>query len=244
MALALEQIFGELRQLAGSVKARRIDHEGRQHFGIAVFPRMGIEHEIHQGTFELRPQAPIHRKARASDFGGALQIQDSQLGAQFPMRLGREIKFARLTAATDLDVVLGATAHWDRFVRQVRNPRQQVLKFFIQRVLLFVKGCDPVADGAHGRLLFGGVDALLAQCCDFGAFRITARLQFFRLPDSGAAARIQIAECIERRRIRAGRQTGGDCIEIGPEIPQIVHFPMLTHAAEVQSDGSLTRAVL
>src|SRR5882762_10294485 len=48
--------------------------------------------------------------------------------------------------------------------------------------------------------------------------------------DGGATPRIEIAEFVERRRIRASGQPRGNGIEIGPEIPQIVHCPMLAHA--------------
>src|SRR5262249_3405165 len=53
--------------------------------------------------------------------------------------------------------------------------------------------------------------------------------------DGSAAARIQVTEGVERRGIRAGRQTRRDRIEISAENPQIMHFSMLTHTVRVCS---------
>ena len=61
-----------------------------------------VEHEVGQRPLQPRSQVPVHGKARAGEFGGALQIEHAQLFAQFPVRLGREIEFRRLCPSAGL----------------------------------------------------------------------------------------------------------------------------------------------
>ena len=114
-------------------------------------------------------------------------------------------------------------------MRNIWNPRQQLLKFLVQRARLLFQRGDPIADFAQFLLLLRSIHTLLSQSGYACALRVPPRFQLFRLMDRGAAARVQIAKGVEIRRIRAGRQTRGNGLEISPEIPQIVHFSMLTH---------------
>ena len=200
-----------------------------------MLPRVRIEHEIDQRALELRSEAPVHGKPRAGDFSGALEIQNPQIGTEFPVGLRSEIELAGLAAAPDLDIFLRATTHRNRFVRQVRNPGQQILMLLVERADLLIERGYLVAQRAQGLLFLCGIDTLFAQPGDLSAFIVTTRFQFFRFVNHGAAARIQILESIERRRIRTGRQARCNFVEMGPEKPEIVHFPMLTQPGHFEA---------
>src|SRR5690349_3794471 len=85
MFLELEQVAGKFRQLAGSIHGRRIHGVRRQHFRVAMLARVQVEHEVRESPLQLRSQIPIHSKSRARELGGALQIKNAKLLAQFPM---------------------------------------------------------------------------------------------------------------------------------------------------------------
>src|SRR5207253_7926624 len=92
VVLALEQIGGEFRKLAGSVKALRVHQKGREHFGVAVATRVDIQKKIDQRALQARAHPPVERETRAGDLGGAVEIQDAQSGTQVPVSLGVKIE--------------------------------------------------------------------------------------------------------------------------------------------------------
>ena len=65
----------------------RVDHEGRQHFGIAVLLRVQVEHEADQRPLQPRARAHVDGKPRAAQLGGAFQVENAQRFAKFPVRL-------------------------------------------------------------------------------------------------------------------------------------------------------------
>ena len=89
---AAEKVFGKLGQLAGSEQALAVDHEGRQHFGVAVLLRVQVEHEADEGPFEPRARAHVDGEARAGELGGAFQVENAERFAEFPVRLGFEVE--------------------------------------------------------------------------------------------------------------------------------------------------------
>ena len=85
MLSTLNRSASNFGQLAGAVEAGGIGHERRQDFGIAVVLGMDVQHEIDERAFELRAQTPVDGETRAGDFGGALEIENAEVGAQVPM---------------------------------------------------------------------------------------------------------------------------------------------------------------
>ena len=166
----LEQILLELRQLPGAVEARRVDHERRQHFGIAVLARVHVEHEVDQRALQLRAQAPVHREPRAGDLGRALQIEDAELRPQVPVRLWvrnrtraacpsgapRRCPFGCLPTGTDSCGIFGM-------------PASSCAELLVERLDLLVERGDPVADVADLLLPLRGVCAFALQFADLAA---------------------------------------------------------------------------
>ncbi len=184
--LDLEQIVLELGKLPGAEQAGRVDQERRQHFGIAVLARVNVQHEVDQRAFQPGADAPIDGKPRAGDFGGALQIQNLQLGPEIPMRLGLKIELARLAPAADFDVVVRALAHRHGFVRNIRNAGHQIAESFIDGLGFFIQGSNAIADLADLLLDRGGVLPGFLELPDFDALGVLLRLQLSRLRVSAA----------------------------------------------------------
>ncbi len=109
---------------------------------------VNVQKEIDERPLQSRADAPVNRKPRAGDLGGALQIQDLQLRAQIPMRLGFEIELARLAPAAHFDVVVRALAHRHGLVRDVGDAGHQIAKGFVGGLGLFIQRRDAFADGA------------------------------------------------------------------------------------------------
>src|SRR5665647_1719246 len=127
-ALALEQVFGEFGKLAGAVEAGGIHQEGRQHFGVAVFPGMHVEEKVYKCALQPGAQAPVEREARAGDLAGAREIEDAEFGTEVPMSFGLEVELRRPARAAYFHVVVGGAAHRDGFVRDVGDAGEQFLE--------------------------------------------------------------------------------------------------------------------
>ncbi len=122
----LEQVGFELRQLPGAVHGVGIDQERRQHLGVAMLAGVQVEHEVHQRALQPRAQVPIDGEARAGQLGGALQVEDAQLLAQLPVRLGREVELRRRAPAAHFDVVRFGLADRNAVVGKIGDAGQDV----------------------------------------------------------------------------------------------------------------------
>ena len=111
---------------------------------------MGIEHELRQCTMQSRDAALHYRKARASQFGGDIEIQ-SKWGADIDMVLDFEIKTARGPDLAHLDIGSLIRSHCDRLVRQVWHRHHEVADVMLQSfqtrieiLLLRFSGVEPL----------------------------------------------------------------------------------------------------
>ena len=96
LVVAVEEVFGELRQLAGAEERLRVDHVGRQDFGVPVFAGVEVEHEVGEGAFEARSLAEVDDEARAGDLRGAVEVEDAEGFAQLPVGLGGKVELGLL----------------------------------------------------------------------------------------------------------------------------------------------------
>src|SRR2546428_13302105 len=131
-----KQIGCEFGELPCSVHRLGIDQVRRKHFSIAVFTGVQVEHEVGEGSLQLRTHLPVHGKTRAGKLGSALEIEYAKLLTNFPMRLGREIKVRRRAPAADLDIIFGSLANGHAVVWDVRNSG----KHLVQAGLIFCRG--------------------------------------------------------------------------------------------------------
>ena len=192
--LQLEKILRELRQLARSIKARRVDGKRRQHFRIAMLARMRVQHEVDQRALQLRAQPKIDGKPGAGDFGSPVEIENSQVGADIPMRLGFEVECAGLAERAYHQIVVGGLPDRHRLMRNVRNASQQLAIFRIGFIGDRGESGNPLADFAGHTLQIGSVCAFFAQPGDFARLQVLVPAQFFALGDGSPALRVEFAE--------------------------------------------------
>jgi len=148
-AFDLEQVFLELRKLARAGHAVGVDHEGRQHFGVAVLPGVQIQHEIGDSPFQLRGGAPVKREARSGDFGAAGEIQDVQIFAELEMLLGLKVQHWLFAPGADDRIVFRTAAQRHGFVLNIRHDHDEGAEFFFGQAQAFVIFLDLGGNLAH-----------------------------------------------------------------------------------------------
>ena len=122
------EVIGKLGQLPGPKDCFGLDHKGCVLFSVALLD-MQIEHEGDQRSLEACPGTVEHVEARAGDFDAALEIDDTQSGAKFPMGLGFEIEF-RDFARGFQNYIFALVDTVGRFIAgQVGYPRHHGGKF-------------------------------------------------------------------------------------------------------------------
>ena len=165
----------------------------------------------------LAPGAHVDGEARAGDLGGALEVENAQLGAEVPVGLRFEVEGAGRAPAFDFDVVVGATAYWDSLGRDIRDGRQVLSELLVDGFDLLFEGGGAVAHGAHLGLEFGGVLAGLFELADLLAFGVSAGFELFGFGERGAAADVELPEVLDVEREAAIGEPGGDRVQVGAE---------------------------
>ena len=152
---AAEQILGKLGQLAGAEERLGVDHEGRQHLGVAVLLGVQVEHEADQRPLQPRSRAHVDGEARPAQLGGAFEVENAERLADLPVRLGLEVEccgfspqvFTVLLSASDLPtgtssrVRLGTRARdWRNCSSRAGGGLVQLVELVFERAGLFHHG--------------------------------------------------------------------------------------------------------
>ncbi|MNT10538.1 hypothetical protein D3C72_1453740 [compost metagenome] len=77
MLARAEQVFLELRKLAGAEHGVVLDHVGRRDFEVAVRARLQVQHELADGAFQPGQLALQHGEARTGHLGRGLEVQQA-----------------------------------------------------------------------------------------------------------------------------------------------------------------------
>ncbi len=192
-----EGIGAELRQLPRSVHRIGIHQVRRKNFGVPVLAGVQIEHEIGERTFEFGAQVPVDGEARAGEFHGALQVENAEFGAEFPVRLGSEIEFRRRAPAAGFDIVVGAVADGHTRVRKIRDAGENIAQSVIEIGRRFFQRLNLLAQFlglGHGRA------CILAGLLELGnLFGCLVALGFsrFGFSDGVAALGVDLAKIFE-----------------------------------------------
>ncbi len=184
---------------------------------------MDIQKEIYQRALELRAHAPIDGESRARDFGGALQVENVQLGTQVPVSLGFEIELRGLPPAPDLDIVRRGLSHWHGLVGDVGNARQQTAERFVQSLYFFIEGGHAVAQGPGLLLKLSSIQTLAFKLADRGALAVPLRLKLLGFGDSRAPLGIQFAKLRDVELKAARSKPLGYSVEVVSKMRQIMH---------------------
>ena len=222
-AFQSEEIGGKFWQLARAGKRRAVHQERWENFSITVFARVNVEEEIRKGTFEPRSPAFINRETSSGHFGGGFQIQDSCALADFPVRLGLEVKFWRHAPAPDLFVLSGATANGNRSMRHVGNGQQQFALAGVECGNSFVGPFYTLRDLLHFRNEGVRVLFFLLQAGDFVAGLVALGFELFGGSDQFAAFFVERAETIQIEGHAALLRHLGKDVQVLAEVTEIMH---------------------
>jgi hypothetical protein len=119
----LEQVFLELRQLAGAMQAGGVDQVGGIDLGVAVLGGVRIQHELGERAVQAGQAALEQREARAGNLGGGGEIELAERLADIgvildleievrgvPQRLISTLPVSSLPTGTDSSGMLGSAA--------------------------------------------------------------------------------------------------------------------------------------
>src|SRR5438309_1478300 len=107
-------------------------------FEIAVLARMQIEHELDQRTLQPRPNTSETNKSAATEFRGAVQIEQLQPGSDGNVieRIGN---FGFLPPLAHYPVRAWVVSDRSICVRQIRNLQEEIALFFISNGRFFTQ---------------------------------------------------------------------------------------------------------
>ena len=137
--------------------------------------RVHVEHELRDGAVQASQWSGHDGKACTSDLGRGVEIQHAQPCAELDVVLDREVELARLAHPAHLHVVVRRSADRCRFVRQVRDGKQERFEVSLDicefplpsRQLRLVRFGRPDEFGRIDSLRFGLTDLLRNSvlCC-------------------------------------------------------------------------------
>ena len=71
------EVLGELRELAGAGHGRGVDHEGREHLGVALLLAVDVEHVLDERALELGALSEDDGEAGAGELHAAREVEDA-----------------------------------------------------------------------------------------------------------------------------------------------------------------------
>ena len=167
----------------------------------------------------LKPAARCVFKKKLSSARSTLEIEDAQVGAQIPVRLGLKAlcsEVARGAPATALGVLGLVLAHRRGLVGQVGQMRHEVGKLGLELGAAIGQTVDLLVDLAHGFLGRLGLVALAHahERTDLLGLGVARGLQLLDLGDHGATLIVQSKELLTIPRRLAVGHCGIDDVRV------------------------------
>ena len=198
----LEQVFLELRQLAGALQRRGLDQVRGVGLFVAMLVDMQVDHELRQGAVQAGDRAAQQGKARAGELGRGLEVQPAVALAEGDVVLDLEVELARGAPAAHFDVAVFVFTDRYAGVRQVGDGQEDLVQLGLDLVQLDLAGrqlTGHALDVSHQRgdvLALGlgladGLGACVAlglQLFGTGLHRLAALFQGFDARDIQAEA--------------------------------------------------------
>ena len=103
---------------------------------------MHIEHEVDQCPFKTCPRAPAEGKPGSGDFGGKFEIENAQVFADIPVRLGCKIELRLLTPMANNLVITLVFADRSACVRDIGYVHDYVFDLLFQLADLGIYALD------------------------------------------------------------------------------------------------------
>ena len=206
----VEQVFLELRQLPGATHRLGVHQVRHIDFGVAVFRRVHVEHELGERPVQLRQRPLHHGKAAAGDLHCGSEVELAEALADIDMVAHREIEGLRRAPAAHFDVGGFILTHRHRFVRQVRHAHQEIVELGLQFGQARFQLLQFVAQTRHLGHHRGGVLALALQHADLLRQGVAATLRVLGAGLDRLALGFQRIEARRIERKTARRQALGN----------------------------------
>ena len=195
--VGVKEVFGEFGEAAGAEEGAGVDEGGWEDLDVAVLAGVEVEHEVGKCAFEAGAGAKVDDEAGAGDFGGALEVENAEGLAEFPVGLGGKGEGAGFAPGfNELILVLGG-AWGDVVGGEVGEGFEEGAEFGIgfggssfEGVCAGLEGGGLLADG--GRVGSGFFE--LAELLGEG---VALSLEGFGLGDGGAAVGVEGGEVLE-----------------------------------------------
>ncbi len=119
---------------------------------------MHVEHEADEGTFEAGARTHVDGEARTAEFGGAFEVEDAELFAEFPVRFWGEVEVRLFAPGFDREIVFLGFAGGDFIAGEIGNAREGKAHLFVESGRGFVQFVELLFEGAgfvhHGGGIF------------------------------------------------------------------------------------------
>ncbi len=128
LVVAVEEVFGELGELAGAEEGLGVDQAGRQDFGVAVLAGVEVEHEVGEGALEAGARSRSWRTKRAPEILAARSksrmpraspISQWGLAGKSKVGMSPQVFWTTLSCSE----VPAGTSSWGRLGRDSRSSR-------------------------------------------------------------------------------------------------------------------------
>ena len=192
-----EKICGKFWQLARAGEGCAVHDKRRKNLRVAMLARVHIKKKVRECTLKPRPPTFVDGKTGSSDLGGGFEIEDARALANFPVRLGLEIKLRGRAPATHLFIVCGAGAHGHRRMRNVGNGEQEFALSGIERGNALVGLSNALGNQLHLRDQLIRVLFLFLEAGNFVAGLVALRFELLGGGDELAAFLIQSAKAVQ-----------------------------------------------
>ena len=151
----LEEVFLELGQLARAGEGLLVRECGNPPLGGAPLD-VFVEHEVDERALEAGTGTMQCVEARVGEFHATLEVDDAELRAEVPMRLGLEVELARRAPAAYLGIIVLVIADGRVGAGNVGNGIGEAVELFLDSHEGAIKIVDLVTDVAHANLgVFG-----------------------------------------------------------------------------------------
>ena len=202
----LVHIFGKLRQLAGALHGFAINDIRRNHFGIVIFLRVEIQHEIVYRSFQTGSAGKVEIETGTGYLAGSFSIQNPQFITQFVVSFNGEIEFRNFAPAADFRIFAVILAYRNGFVSHVWNMKEQLIQCTFHFSQFLVNSTDLPAYFSHGSNSIRSIFPIFLCLGNFLGFCILLTLQRFRFLQKFPSLSVQFQNLIQVKGIMTVHQ--------------------------------------
>ena len=223
LAFHLVHVFVEFGQLPGTGHGSGVHDVGRDHFQIAVFPGVLVQHEVVHRTFQTGAGPFVIVEPGTGNLGCPFRIQDPQFFPDFPMGFRFEIKVGGFAPFPHFRIFRIVLAHRHIRCRHIGDGQHHSLEPGFHILHFFIRFCDLVTQGPHGGDFFRCVFPIALHPADFSAHRIPLALVRFHFLEQGTPFLVQLLEFFQIHFGMTVFQSLGNLFRVVPDKFQIQH---------------------